>query len=304
MASSATTVLPVPDVAHEQPVHALRRRHVRRNLRQGLFLVAGELPGQRFAEAPREGRVAHLSQPALVALGERAGARQHQLHIEQLIEGKATAPEFRLRRTGRAVHDAQRLGQGGQAQGQAPLRWQQVGDERNEGIEVPVDQRADLPMSQSFGGRIDREDQAFGCRLRVVGVAEDDELARRHLPAVIEPHRPRHEQQLSLADGAVEEGLAGPDALEQSRIVAQHRMKDPETLPRREHTLGHDAAHGRDLIADTGLCQRREGRCVEIAMGEVPDEVERGADAEAGERVGPLLAHTLEELDRGVGAER
>ena len=39
-------------------------------------------------------------------------------------------------------------------------------------------------------------------------------------------------------------------------------------------------------------------------MGEVPDEVERGTDAEAGERIGPLLAHTLEELDRGVGAER
>ena len=106
-------------------------------------------------------------------------------------------------------------------------------------------------------------------------------------------------------DGAVEERLARPDALEQARVVAQHRVEDPETLRASgARRLATTRPTRGDLVADTRACASGvSGRGVEIAMGEVPEEVVRGADAEAGERVGPLLAHTLEELDRGVGAE-
>ena len=54
IAQSATTVLPVPDIAHEQAMHPLRRGHVAPDLADGALLVTGERPGQRGQEAGGE----------------------------------------------------------------------------------------------------------------------------------------------------------------------------------------------------------------------------------------------------------
>ena len=78
-----------------------------------------------------------------------------------------------------------------------------------------------------------------------VGVGQDDELARRHLPAVIEAHRAGDEQRLPDRDGAVEERLPRPDALEHAAVVPQHRVEDPEPAPGRQHALGHHPARCR-----------------------------------------------------------
>ncbi len=111
IASSATTVLPVPTSPISSRCMRSGAAMSAGDLRQRLLLVARERPGQRFAQPPGEGGVAHLRQATLVALGQRARARQHQLHVEQLVERQAPPPEFRLGGTGRAVHHAQRLGQ-------------------------------------------------------------------------------------------------------------------------------------------------------------------------------------------------
>ena len=294
---------PRPDVAHQQPVHPFRRRHVGGDLGQRLLLIAGQRPGQRLTQPPGERGIAYLRQAALVTLGQCSRARQHELHVEQLIEREASPSEFCLGGTGRTMHHAERIGQRRQAKLLAARRRQEIGNEGNECVEMSIDEGADLPVTEPLGRGINGEDQPLRRRFGIVRLAQDDELARRHLSPVIEAHRPGHEQQLPFANRAVEKCLARPHALEEAGVVAQHRVENAQTFSRREHPLRHDPSHRGDFV--THACPRewRERRGIEIAMGEVPHEVERGADPEAGKRVGPLFSHPLQELDRGVGLQ-
>src|SRR5260370_7863636 len=82
-------------------------------------------------------------------------------------------------------------------------------------------------MGEALGRGIDRQDQpVLGTRFAVVG--EDHKLARHELAAVIVAHRTGDEQQLALADLALEEWLAGPGALERAALVAEHRAEHPQ----------------------------------------------------------------------------
>ena len=159
-------------------------------------------------------------------------------------------------------------------------------------------------MAEAFGGGIDRQHLAAASgSASPSGFGQDHELARRHLAAVVEAHRPGDQQRLADGDGAVEKRLAGPDALEHAALVPQHRVKHPQPAPRREDALGHDPADAGHLLAHLGLGERRHGRCVDIAVGEMPEQIARGADAEPRELLGAPLADAFEELDGGVEAD-
>ena len=122
----------------------------------------------------------------------------------------------------------------------------------------------------------------------------------RELAPVVEPHRAGDQQRLSHRDGAVEEGLAGPHALEHPAVVAEHGVEDPEPAPGRQHALGHHAPDARHLLPDLCPDERRDGGGVDVAMREVPEQIAGGADAESLELLGAPLADPLEELDRHV----
>ena len=160
-------------------------------------------------------------------------------------------------------------------------------------------------MAQPFGRGIHRQHLAGGQRLGLaVRVGQDHELARRHLPAVVEPDRPRDQQRLAHGDGAVEKGLPRPHAFEHAAVVPQDGMEDPEAAAGRQHALGHHPSDAGHLLADLGANQRGDGGGVDVAVGEMPEEVARGADAEPLEQLGSPLADAFQKLDAGVETER
>ena len=162
---------------------------------------------------------------------------------------------------------------------------------------------ADDLVAQTFGGGIHRQDPSGRERIARLAVGEHDVLARRELAAVVEAHRAAHQEGLADRDAAVEEGLPRPDAFQDAAVVAQHRVEDPEPAPGRHDALRHHPADAGDLLADLGPGQRRHRGGVDVAVGEVPQEVAGGADAEPLELLRPALADALEELDGHVQSE-
>src|SRR5260370_26336678 len=102
-------------------------------------------------------------------------------------------------------------------------------------------------MGEALGRGIDRQDQpVLGTRFAVVG--EDHELARHELAAVIVAHRTGDEQQLALADLALEEWLAGPGALERPALVAEHRAEHPQPFAGPPYPRAPSAADARPFL--------------------------------------------------------
>ena len=163
--------------------------------------------------------------------------------------------------------------------------------ERQQLVEVLLHEGANLPVRQPFGGGINRQHES-GIALRVVArFGEHDELARHNLLPVVIAHRPRHEQQLAFLDLTLEKWPAGPGALEQAARILEHRVKHAQSsAPRLQHARADDAAHARHLLIDRGARQRRDGRGVEIAMGNEVEQIAGGANAESLEGFGALRA--------------
>ena len=122
IAKSATTVLPGPDVAHQQAMHPFRRSHVGRDFANGPLLVVRQFVRERRLEC--RGEVAlHLERdPAPLALGQRARADQHQLQVEELVEGQPAPAPLGVRHGRRTMHVAQRVRQPWQGEFRAGWR--------------------------------------------------------------------------------------------------------------------------------------------------------------------------------------
>ncbi len=202
---------------------------------------------------------------------------------------------------GRPVNGAERLRQRRKPRRLPERLRKRVGGEGDERVEVPLDQRANDAMAEPLGGGIDRQHLAgrerIGLALRV---RQHDVFPGGELPSVIEPHRPRDQQRLPDGDGPVEERLPGPHALQQAAVVAEHRVEDSEPPPGRQHAFGDHSSDARDLLADFRPGERSDRRRVDVAMGEMPEEIARRADAEPLQLVSPPLADPLEKLDRHV----
>ena len=190
--------------------------------------------------------------PLRCRLATVAGADEHELEVEQLVERQPAPAPLRLVRRSRA--GAPRGARRAAAAGRATRRSGSGSTSSDSAISASrcrsISDADDL-VAQPFGGGIDRQHLARGQRIGLaVGIGQDHELARRHLPAVIEPDRPRDQQRLPDGDGAVEKRLARPDALEHAAVVPQHRVEDPEPAPGRQHALGHHPPDAGDLLAD------------------------------------------------------
>ncbi len=292
-----------PHVAHKEAVHPIGRGHVAGDFAQGALLIGGELPGERrlepAGEIPPEGE----GHPGALSLGHGAGTNQHELQVEQLVERQTPPTRLRLEGGLRPVHRPERLGERCQTGFGPNGRRHRVVGESDQGIEVPIDERADDLVAEAFGGRVHRQDPPRRKRIVAFAVREHDELAGRELPAMIEAHRAAHQDRLPDGDAAVEEGLPGPDALENAAVVPQHRVKDPKPATGGHNPFGHDPSYAGYLLADLGAGQRRHRGRVDVAVGEVPEKVARGADAESLELLRPALTDALEELDGHVESE-
>src|SRR4051795_17949 len=109
---------------------------------------------------------------------------------------------------------------------------------------MPVDQRTNDFVTQPFRCRIYR--QHFAAEQRVsIGfkVGENDKFAGCHLTPVIESHRSGYQKRLSHNDRAIEKWLTGPHALEESALIPENRVKDPEASTGGENAFGDHAPH-------------------------------------------------------------
>src|SRR3989441_11962069 len=114
--------------------------------------------------------------------------------------------------------------------------------ERQQGVEVLVHERADLAVGEAFRGRVDRQDEAL-VRAFFPRVREQDELPRHELAPVVVADWPGDEQQLAPLDGALEEGLARPGALDEPALAPQDRAEYAQPPARRDHPGAHDTPH-------------------------------------------------------------
>ena len=303
IAKSATIVLPVP-------TSPMRRRCIRSGAvmsavtsRTARFWSSVSSYGSAALSADVSSRRTSKAMPLRCRLARVRARTSISCRSKSSSNASRRRPRSASATVAGPVHVAQGVGQRREGEFRAERRRQHVLDEADQRVEMPVHQPADDLVAQPVGGRIDRQHPApLGAQL-LAGVGQDEEFPRRELAAVIEPHGARHEQRLPDLDGAVEKGLPGPGALEHARGVAQHGAEDPEPAAGRDDALVHHPADAGDLVADPRLGHRADGGRVEIAMGEVPEEVLRGDDAEPCERLGPSLPDPLQELDGGVEAE-
>ena len=292
-----------PDVPHQQPVHALRRRHVLRDLPDRSSLVGGELEGEMLLEPRRELPLQLEADPRPRALGEEARPCLNQLLVEELVEGKAAAPSLGGGDRLGTMHRGQRRGERGHAEALTQRRRVRIVDEREQGVEMLVHEQADLLVRQAFGRRVDREDEA-AVGARFVLVREDDELARHELAAMVVAHRAGDEQQLPHLDRALEKRLARPAAFEQATLVQQHRAEHAQPPARGEDAGAHHAAHAAHLAPHLGAGEGSDSGGIEVAVWRVVEEIADRAHAEPGEGFGALGPHAFQVLDRCGQLER
>ena len=111
-----------------------------------------------------------------------------------------------------------------------------------------IDDAADHPEGESFGGRVNGENLST-FHIRVVP-GQLDVLARLELAAVEKAHGARQQHHVALFDGAIEEWLTRPGRLDHPALVLQHRLKDSQPFARRNDSLG-------DHLADDGAVHPR-----------------------------------------------
>src|SRR5881409_3006179 len=250
-----------------------------------------ELRGEGFLQGEGD--------PGARPFGERAGARLHQLLVEQLVEGEPAAARLGVRRRRRPVHGRERGPELRKSDRRAQALGMRVRHQSEQRIQVLMDQTADLAMGETFARGIHRQHEtALGARFPFV--RENDELARHELATVIVAHRPGDEQQLAFPDLALEERLTRPGTLERATaaLVAEDRPEYPKSLAGGKHPRAHDAADARRLLAHLHLVQGRDRRGVEIPMGGVVQQVPDAPDTKPCERLRTLRPHALQVLHR------
>src|SRR5690606_23991857 len=166
-------------------------------------------------------------------------------------------------------------------------------EQREQLVQVLVEDRAQYLLRQSLGRRVDWQRLSGRATTVVVAGAGDDILARRDLAPVEESHGPGHEEQIALADRAVEERLAGPRRLYLPRAVAQHCLEDAQARASRQDALRHDLADDGRVLADLDLADARDRAHVLVPTRHMEEQVASRADVEPRKQLRALRADAL-----------
>ena len=130
------------------------------------------------------------------------------------------------------MHEPQRLGQRRHARARERFRREILRDEREQHIELRLDERANDLEGQPFGCRIHGEHAPLRHALGVR--PEIHHLARLQLATVKESHGSGEQELVVLLDDAIEKGLSRPRHLDHRALVADHRLEDAQSFARRE----------------------------------------------------------------------
>jgi hypothetical protein len=246
MASSATTVLPEPTSPWSSRFIRRSRGHVAEDLADRPLLGAGQLEREPVVEGADEGVGPAERDPAPLPGGQAVGPGVQELEEEELAVGQATAGPLRGGDGRGPVQRLQRLGQGRQAEAGQVVA-------------------GNGSWSASRGSRRSR----FWSRMARSIRWDSPSVAGRWagpgpLPRAGHPGpgprapgagsggrgrsgRARDQEAVALADGAVQERLPGPGALDEARVIPDHGLEDPEPLPGGQHALAHHLAEDRGV---------------------------------------------------------
>src|SRR5690606_1779990 len=112
------------------------------------------------------------------------------------------------------------------------------------------------------------------------GAFQDHVLAGLELAPVEEAAGPGDEEEVAAADRAIEEGLAGPGALDHPGLVAEDGLEDAEAGAGGDDALAYDGADDGDLLVpDADGADRVDVARVDVAARHEEGEVARGAYA-------------------------
>src|SRR5690348_14726000 len=140
-----------------------------------------------------------------------------------------------------------------------------------------VDDAANDFEREAFGGRIHCENLPS---FDIVFIATQlDEFAGLELATMEKADRSGEKHDVALLDAAIEERLAWPRRLDHPAVVLEHRLKNPQTLARRDDTFGDHFADDRAVHPRLQRCDRRNGARVLVSVRYVVQQIARGDDA-------------------------
>ena len=237
-------------------------------------MTSSEIERQRLLQGGREFAL-HFEPDAIRGLfGQITCTSDDELHVEQFIEREPATSRFPRAGRGRFVQCEQRLFQWKETYRLANIVREDILNLRNQPVDVIGDQPANDTVTETLGCGIHRKDQALRLDIPIlVSFSKNHELARSELSSVIELDRPCDQQELTRLDRAIEKRLTRPGTLDDTARVLQHRSKDPQATARRHDRLGNDATNHGDVATDTGLANRGHGRCIEVPVRGVIQQV-------------------------------
>ena len=127
---------------------------------------------------------------------ERLGAQVQQAYEEELLEGEPLPTAHRLGERRGTVHHAERVTNARHSCRREYLVRQILTNERKQGIEMLLDNRADDLERETICSRVHRQHSSFPRSTLIV--AEVDELARLELAAVEKANGASYEKRVAL----------------------------------------------------------------------------------------------------------
>ena len=287
-------------------MHAVRRRHVSCYLADRAPLVAGQLEGQRLLELGGELFLDLVLNALDGVFRQVSGPGNYELHVEQLVKCEPAAALFGLAGGCGTVHGKQGIAQRRQVQLLGNTRQHDIVHQRYEFLEMILDEPTDLSVGKPLRGRIDRQHQSLVGVLviRVIRARENDLFARNHLASVVVLDRPGHQQKLTFFDRPIEECLTWPRALDEPGCVANDRPKNAQPTACGQNTGRYHPSDQRDFCAYVSSGDRCDRRRIEIAVGNMVEEVLDRVDPESCKRLSSVRAHAPEILNRCIQSER
>ena len=290
------------DVALQQAMHRIRRRHVAADVVPHALLRRRQRKRQARPQ-PREELAARAHRHPPLPRRARAEDREAELKEQEVVEGQAPERGDALGFARGKVSAAQGIGQ----RRQMAARTHSVGQRLVHLVRVRLDetpeQRAQRLLRQPLGGRVHGHERAGVDRLVVARV---DRLPFLNVQAdlvLVARAAAVHDQPLPALHGA---GDPRPPEDGGGAIAALVTKHDGQRLSvatgRRRTEADHHAGTRRDL-ARAERAQRCEARAVLVAQWQVEERVADGGEAFLRQLGGTLRPHALHVLQRRAEAD-
>src|SRR5689334_672694 len=183
------------------------------------------MPGKAVLQSRRQLALDLERDAAALPLGQDAGPNEHELEIQELVESEPSPASLCLVHRGGPVHRDEGISKRQQVEGASLLLRKGIIGQRDQSVEMSLDEGTDDLVAESLGRGVDWEHLARSYRVAIAfGVGENDVLPGSQLPPVVETYGAGHQERLAHGNSPVQKRLPRPDAFQQTALIPQHRM--------------------------------------------------------------------------------